>query len=1272
MRNFLQTVRQRWQKRSTRGGRAAQRVNVECLELRELLTSQVVFEQPPSAGGGVVLSSWVDPNGSDADMYAYDNFTLGSSQAITEIDWRGGYFYGGPYGRVSNFQVTFFESIAGGSQPHVTNPQLPEIFLAQYDVGGTAGETLAGTFGGVAMYDYQFVLPTPFQAAANTKYWVRIEASQTGYPDWGLATGTGGDNTHFNFSTGAARFSFGGGDEAFKLLASSAPTFAIAASSSPNNGGTISGAGNYPSGSTASLTATPNTGFGFVNWTENGTEVSTSPTYNFTASVDRTLVANFVTAATITTSSSPNYGGSTSGGGVFNSGSNVTVIATPKTGFRFVDWTEIGTEVSTAASYTFAAGTDRPLVANFALVANGATFDFDTGTPAVHATQSMPSVQTANGVTAHFSSSNPGALGFSVQSDATTQFRLSQFSGNYLYPNSVYNPDIDILFDQPLTSISFTFATADFQQVEIPTTIQLTAFDTTLVNSTIGSATAHGTYAGDTMPMGTLTFSSLVPFNSVEIKIPYAPLAASDFLADNFVVTTAAVLAKPTIAVGGGPFTYDGTAHAATATALGTDGVTPVSGTFTYTYDGSATVPTNAGTYAVVASFTSSDPAYANSVGTGMLTIGQATPVVTVIGGALTFDHLPHAATATVMGVGNVTVSGSLAFTYNGSPTAPISDGVYAVVANFTSADPNYGNATGTGSLSINTLPTLDAIPNVTVTAGSTPTLTITGITAGADEVEPLQVTAFSSNPAAVRNPAVDFLPLGHTAVLNFAAVNPGTSTITVTVRDTGPDGLFGNADDAVTSETFVMTVLADLTYAASGSAILKAAVVNQRLQVKINNVVDTRFDSIDPAFIRSIAITGGNGADSINLTGLTASVYSRLMGLSLSGGAGNDTIIGSNFNDTISGGLGNDSLNGAGGTDQLVESANVSFVLTNAKLTGVGTDTLANFEQASLTGGAGANRLDASAFAGQVTLFGGDGNDTLLGASGDDSVDGGAGIDQVIASGATAFVLTNNSLTGRGTDTLVGIEQAALTSATTNSSIDASTFSGNTTLSGGNGNDTIIGGAGNDSILGGAGTDTLSGGNGNDTVDGGAGNQDSVSGGLGNDSLLGGTVTADVLIESVSGNVTLTTTSMTGLGSDKLSGFEAASLTGGAGNDSINAATVNFTVTIKGGSGNDSLVGGGGNDALLGGDGNDTIIGGAGNDTLIGGAGNDSLRGGLGNDTLIGGYGTDTINGDAGTDKAVGGQGGAARGGNGVKDVGDSITAELIDEAFATVFAFE
>ncbi len=169
--------------------------------------------------------------------------------------------------------------------------------------------------------------------------------------------------------------------------------------------------------------------------------------------------------------------------------------------------------------------------------ASTAMFDFDTGTPPLSTGQSTPLDQTSGGVTAHFSSSTPGAGGFSVQSDATTQYHLSQFSGNYLWPNSIYSPALDIQFSQPLSGITFTFATADFQQVEIPTTIQLTAYEHATGTPSVGSATAHGTYGTDTMPMGTLTFNAAQPFDLVEITIPPAPQAASDFLVDNIVVT---------------------------------------------------------------------------------------------------------------------------------------------------------------------------------------------------------------------------------------------------------------------------------------------------------------------------------------------------------------------------------------------------------------------------------------------------------------------------------------------------------------------------------------------------------------------------------------------------------------------------------------------------------------------------------------------------------------------------------------------------------------
>ena len=57
--------------------------------------------------------------------------------------------------------------------------------------------------------------------------------------------------------------------------------------------GTVTGAGKHKEGATATLTATANEGYEFVNWTVAGKEVSTEATYSFTVTADVTLVANF-------------------------------------------------------------------------------------------------------------------------------------------------------------------------------------------------------------------------------------------------------------------------------------------------------------------------------------------------------------------------------------------------------------------------------------------------------------------------------------------------------------------------------------------------------------------------------------------------------------------------------------------------------------------------------------------------------------------------------------------------------------------------------------------------------------------------------------------------------------------------------------------------------------------------------------------------------------------------------------------------------------------
>jgi len=151
----------------------------------------------------------------------------------------------------------------------------------------------------------------------------------------------------------------------------------VISTSLPVAGGTITGTGTFNQGTSVTLTATPNAGYSFLNWTENGTIVSTSSSYQLTMAGNKTLVANFTLSMVVNLSSSPSIGGTTTGAGSFAPGTSTTVTATPNTGYTFVNWTEGTTIVSTNAVYTSPLNSSRTLVANFVLTA-GITFTLNT------------------------------------------------------------------------------------------------------------------------------------------------------------------------------------------------------------------------------------------------------------------------------------------------------------------------------------------------------------------------------------------------------------------------------------------------------------------------------------------------------------------------------------------------------------------------------------------------------------------------------------------------------------------------------------------------------------------------------------------------------------------------------------------------------------------------------------------------------------------------------------------------------------------------------
>jgi hypothetical protein len=189
---------------------------------------------------------------------------------------------------------------------------------------------------------------------------------------------------------------------------------------------------------------------------------------------------------------------------------------------------------------------------------------------------------------------------------------------------------------------------------------------------------------------------------------------------------------------------YNGSAFSATGAAVGVDGKTSVSGSFSYAYyvgssttgTSSAVAPSNAGTYTVVATFTSSDGNYTGGSAQTTFIIQQATPSVSVNDAGGAYNGNPFPAIGKAVGVdGTTSVSGSFGYAYyvgtsvSGTPslTAPANAGTYTVVATFTSSDGNYTGGSAQTTFTISKAQTaLSTLASQQITLG-TRTTTVAG-----------------------------------------------------------------------------------------------------------------------------------------------------------------------------------------------------------------------------------------------------------------------------------------------------------------------------------------------------------------------------------------------------------------------------------------------------------------------------------------------------------------------------------------------------------------
>jgi hypothetical protein len=140
-------------------------------------------------------------------------------------------------------------------------------------------------------------------------------------------------------------------------------TYALNVTIDPDGGGTVSpGSGNYDEGTRITLTAIAAAGYRFDHWA--GDVSGTGTAVSITMDADKHVTAVFVKVYTLTITITPTGGGTVSpDGGIYDTGANVTLTATPADGYTFSHWE--GDASGTAATVTITMDANKHITAVF-------------------------------------------------------------------------------------------------------------------------------------------------------------------------------------------------------------------------------------------------------------------------------------------------------------------------------------------------------------------------------------------------------------------------------------------------------------------------------------------------------------------------------------------------------------------------------------------------------------------------------------------------------------------------------------------------------------------------------------------------------------------------------------------------------------------------------------------------------------------------------------------------------------------------------------------
>lgn len=459
-----------------------------------------------------------------------------------------------------------------------------------------------------------------------------------------------------------------------------------------------------------------------------------------------------------------------------------------------------------------------------------------------------------------------------------------------------------------------------------------------------------------------------------------------------------------------------------------------------------------------------------------------------------------------------------------------------------------------------------------------------------------------------------------------------------------------GQEDDVYNGGAGIDTLVHDLNWVSTVTFDLNAGFTtfsgNRDQLISIENLTVGGAATVIGSSVANVLIVNGTGANSISGLAGNDTILAGGGNDTVAGGDGDDVIQGGHGTDNVDGGNGNDDIQildgefidnvvGGAGSDTLNMSAVTTAIVFNA-LTGVYQGSVGGDAARTHTGieiFRGGSAGDTVYSNGSGEYYGNGGNDTMYAGLGTPEViDGGAGTDTLdttsFGGGSPYSFDMNSGLTNYAGELFTNFENVVM-----GSTVDAVTgTSGANSISTNDGDDTVNAGDGNDVVDGGNGNDTLAGGNGNDTIFGQAGD-DAIDGGAGADRMEGGNDNDTYTVDNV-GDVIVEIDTVAGGTADLVNASISYTLGTGLEHLTLTGGVLNIDGT---GNAKDNIIqGNGGNNVLSGLDGNDSLSGMAGNDTLLGGEGDDALDGGTGNDSMDGGNGNDTYQVDSSSDIVV------------------------------------